>query len=150
MTNLDMIQAEIDEGRPVVRKVRVADGDVDRLTGSPRASSGSSAELTGSQPYTSIEALALTTEALALVYVSPVQMASKLISTLSKYSKQEVSDISVKFAAKKEQLSSPVLELDAQTVDEAMFAAGPIATVLGEISKSLDETALDLTLKVEH
>ncbi|MQW61600.1 hypothetical protein GHK33_02480 [Sinorhizobium meliloti] len=149
LTVLDLIQAEIAEGRPVVRKVRVADGDIDRLTGTQRTSQGSSAELTGSQPYTAVEALALTTEALALVFVSPVQMASRLMSTLSKFGAVEADNISVSFAAKKEQMPSPVLELDALTVDIARVTAEPLANELKKLSGSLGAVTLDLSIRPE-
>jgi hypothetical protein len=142
---LDLIQAEIAEGRPVLRKVRVADGEADRLTGMKRVSSGTSAELTGSERYTAVEALSLTTEALALVFVSPVQMASKVMSTLSKFSAVGVDDVSIKFAAEKEYDSSPVLELDALTINAAVEAAVPLANVLGELQGNL-EANWDLTL----
>ncbi len=143
---LDFIQAEVAEGRPVVRKVRVANGEVDRITGQERASHGASVELTGSQPYTSVEQLALTTEALALAFVSPVQMASKLLSTLSDFRDQDGDDISVKFAAKKEQLPEPAFELDALQVDIARGATRPLAIELKKLSDSVGGEALNLSL----
>ncbi|MGO7374927.1 hypothetical protein ACC721_06625 [Rhizobium ruizarguesonis] len=150
VTVLDSIQAEIAEGVPVVRKVRVAESsEVDRVTGKPRPSQSTSAELTGSRPYTAVESLDLTTEALALVFVSPVQMASKVFSTLSKFSRTEIDLVEVKFAAKKEETSDPVLELDSATVDLARSVARPLAKELDKLSRSLTQKTRNISVEPE-
>lgn len=150
VTVLDSIQAEIAEGVPIVRKVRVAESsDVDRVTGRPRPSQSTSAELTGSRPYTAVESLDLTTEALALVFVSPVQMASKVFSTLSKFSRIETHLVEVKFAAKKEDTPDPVLELDIATVELARSVARPLAKELDQLSRSLGQETRNISVDPE-
>lgn len=137
VTVLDLIQSEIAEGRPVIRRVRVSDGEFDRLTGTQRAAQGTSADLAGSEQYTAIEELSLTNEALQLVFISPVQMASRTMSSLIKFGTVDCDDISVKFAAKKEEEPSPVLELDAHIINVAVEAASPLAELLSKLDAGL-------------
>jgi hypothetical protein len=150
LTVLDLIQAEIAEGRPVIRKIRVADGGPDKLTGRPRPSQGSSAELTGSEPYTAVEQLSLTSEALALAFISPVQMASKLMSTLSKFGAVDAEEISINFAAAKELMPEPAMELDLETIERARSVAEPLANELRKLSSGLGETAREMSMRPEN
>jgi hypothetical protein len=138
---LDLIDSEIAEGRPFLRKVRVEEsGGRDQITGQVRKGPATSADLMGSVPYSRIEALDLTAEALALAFISPVKMASKLLGTLDRFSNkgQETRAVlTVHISGRGGPDAEEGITFDAERVAQARQSLQPLADGLAKLIREL-------------
>ncbi|WP_323796851.1 hypothetical protein [Nisaea sp.] len=152
---LDLIQSEIDEGRPIMRSVKVKESDgQDRITGQDRSRTQSSASLVGSEPYSSSEALDMTAEALALAFVSPVKMASRLLDTVARFGSidgEREAEIVIKIAGRGDQEKrEPKIELTRNNIARARQSLRPLAGNLNSLLKELDLKRRPLLIAFEN
>lgn len=144
---LDLIQYEIDEGRPEVRKVSIKESALeDPVSGKIGSSQTTSAELMGSRPYAHTEALDMTVEALALAFVAPTQMASKIRNTISKISEKENIDINFFDPLKSDDDS--VRTYAQEDINMANEQLQPLADALSKMSDEIGLKERNISLKI--
>ncbi|KQM27900.1 MULTISPECIES: hypothetical protein [unclassified Sphingomonas] len=134
---LQQWRAEIEAGRPIDRKLKVAESPgLDELAGVPRARTSSTGEFVGKKDYRPTEQLDLLLEALGLSFVAPPMMAARFLETVERYRVDEAKDSPTTISlAPTGEVGEPALQLDRATIDQAAEAVISLSRVLDELSR---------------
>lgn len=150
-TFLAQWRAEVEAGRPIDRKVKVAESaGADMIAGVARSRITTTGEFVGKAEYRPAEQLDLLLEALGLSYVAPPMMASRFLDALARYGDDENDKVpgTVSLAPTGE-AGDPSLQIDRATVDRAIEAVQPLAKLLEELSREAGVRARPLTRRQE-
>ncbi|KIC38518.1 hypothetical protein RA27_18905 [Ruegeria sp. ANG-R] len=141
---LNLIQAEIDEGRPRLRKVNVKENiGSDRLASGVQRSQTTSAELVVSEPFSDVESLDMTAEALALAFITPTKMASRLITTVNRLrgdKKTSEEETTVKFVDPNSPENKPSRIISLQEVKSSRNKLNSLAQSLEKLVLGLEKS----------
>lgn len=134
---LQQWRAEIEAGRPIDRKLKVAESPgLDELAGVPRARTSSTGEFVGKKDYRPSERLDLLLEVLGLSFVAPPMMADRFLTTVERYRVGEASENPATISlAPMGEVGDPTLQLDRAMIDQAVEALVPLSRVLDELSR---------------
>lgn len=134
---LQQWRAEIEAGRPIDRKLKVAESPgLDELAGVPRARTSSTGEFVGKKDFRPTERLDLLLEALGLSFVAPPMMAARFLETVERYRDAEANENPAMISlAPTGEVGDPTLQLDRATIDQAAEAVIPLSRVLDELSR---------------
>ncbi len=150
---LNQIQSEIDEGRPKLQRVSVRENlGGDRVSGSSQRTQSTSVNMVVSEEYPAVEALDMTAEALALAFISPTKMASKVFDTVERFRDNEKSpeqETIVQFADPRfpEKKSSTLVSQDILESSEKVLQ--PLASSLDKLVRSLEKKNRSIAFETE-
>lgn len=137
---LQQWHAEVAAGRPIDRKLRVAESPgLDEPADVPRARTRSTGEFVGKQDFSPTEELDLLLEALGLSFVAPPMMAARFLETVKQYRVNEETENPVTIhLAPTAEIGNPKLELDRIKIDQASQAVNQLSQVIREISREVE------------
>ncbi len=150
---LNQIQSEIDEGRPKLQRVSVKENlGSDRVSGSSQRTQSTSVNMVVSEDYPAVEALDMTAEALALAFISPTKMASKVFDTVERFRDNEKSpeqETIVQFADPRlpEKKSTTLISQD--NLESSQKVLQPLAISLEKLVRSLEMKKRSIAFTIE-